>query len=51
MLVVVPNDEYGKVEKFFENNSEDKVPELFKKCSSASEINVNEIVVYEILEE
>ena len=48
-VLVLPGNE-NFIEEFFENNSENKVSELFKKYR-AYEINFNEIVVYELLEE
>jgi len=39
-----------KIEEFFENNSEDKVPELFNECQT-KELNVSDLVIYEMAEE
>ena len=39
-----------KIEEFFENNSEDKVPELFNECQT-KELNVSDLVIYEMVEE
>ena len=39
-----------KIEEFFENNSEDKVPELFNECQT-KELNVSDLVIYETVEE
>ena len=39
-----------KIEEFFENNSEDKVSELFNECQT-KELNVSDLVIYEMAEE
>ena len=40
----------SNIEEFFENNSEDKVPELFTKYEPR-ELNVTDLVIYEMPEE
>ena len=40
----------SKIEEFFENNPEDKVPELFSEYETR-ELNVSDLVIYEMIEE
>ena len=48
--VLFIDDDKSKVEEFFENNSEDKVPELFNEYQT-KELNVTDLVIYEMVEE
>ena len=47
--VLFIDDDKSKVEEFFENNSEDKVPELFNEYQT-KELNVTDLVIYEMAE-
>ena len=49
--VLFIDDDKSKVEEFFENNSEDKVPELFNNEYQTKELNVTDLVIYEMVEE
>ena len=48
--VLFIDDDKSKVDEFFENNSEDKVPELFNEYQT-KELNVTDLVIYEMIEE
>ena len=48
--VLFIDESKSNIEEFFENNSEDKVPELFTKYEPR-ELNVTDLVIYEMPEE
>jgi len=48
--VLFIDEDKQKIEEFFENNSEDKVVELFNEYEPR-ELNVNELMIYEMPEE